>query len=520
MNNFEPRKPISPNVIVQEKRPISRQPLPKQKTGRRFLRWTLLILAILVVTTGLAVLVKTIKLTDKIFVGERSSFTKKIVDFFSRGEDAKLIGEDLGQINILLLGIGGANHDGGYLADTIMLAQIRPDLNKAVISSIPRDYLVNLKSYGYRKINASFAEGYARNKNFNEAGQLAAQTVSDITGVQVHYFAVVDFKGFEEAVDLLGGVTVDVPTTFTDYTFPDEKDGYLPAVTFKQGTEQMTGKRALIFARSRHAAGGEGSDFARSQRQQIIMQAVKQKIVDLNLVSDAGKINQLVTVLGDHFHTNIQPAELFHLYNLTKGYGRESIISNNLDPSTKLICPKIQEETGAYVLVPCPGYSANDVRKFFTEAFDRQGPVAEESVIWMGDSTGGKLYSAAEKKLSQAGFTVYKVDYSTKPLEKSVVYAVNDRPKTMKFIEEELNARTVTLPPPGLTIDKAKVDVILILGGDASAVESVTTKPTPSPTPTKATPTPTPTKPTPYPTPYPAPYATPPNLPKTIDIND
>jgi LCP family protein required for cell wall assembly len=472
---------ISPKVTVWDpsnptptSAPIPAQQ-PKPKRSRKVLRYILLVLGLLIITIGVAVAIKAARLSDKIFVGEKTSFTKKIADLFSFGEDTKLKGEDLGQINILLIGIGGAGHDGGYLADTIMVAQIRPDVNKLVLSSIPRDYFVNLKQYGYRKINASFAEGYNKNKSYSEGGELARKTVGEVTGLDIPYFAVVDFKGFEQAIDLLGGVSVTIPNTFTDYTFPNENNGYLPPVTFKEGVEQMTGKRALIYARSRHAAGGEGSDFARSQRQQLIMQSVKQKVVELNLVSDAGKINQLVTVLGDHFHTNIQLSELFRLYSLTKNLPREHIIANNLDPSTKLICPKIQEESGAYTLVPCAGKTALDVQRFFTDAFDQTTVLNETSVVWLGDSTGGKLYSAAEKKLTQAGLTVFKINYdSTKPLEQSVYYEVNSKPQTTEFIKDALDARSVTLAPPGVNINKEKVDVVVILGGKVPVVESAT----------------------------------------------
>jgi polyisoprenyl-teichoic acid--peptidoglycan teichoic acid transferase len=505
MKTFEPKKDIAPKISIQELQIPVRTQAERPRKRRRPLRWILFSLFLIIAVLGSVVLAKTIKLTDKIFVGEQTSFSKKIVDFFRGSDGAKLEGEDLGQINILLLGIGGAGHDGGYLADTIILAQIRPDINKMVLSAIPRDYLVNLKQYGYRKINASFAEGYNQNKNFNEGGKLAREAVFEVTGLTIPYFAVVDFTGFEQAVDLLGGVSVDIPKTFTDFTFPDEKDGYIPAVTFKQGLEVMTGRRALMYARSRHAAGGEGSDFARSVRQQLIIQAAKQKITELNLVSDAGKINQLATVLGNHFHTNIQPAELFRLYNLTKDYKSDGVISSNLEPSTKLICPDILEENGAYVLVPCAGYTATDIKKFFSDAFEGPAPVGEQSVIWMADSSNGQtLYTAAEKKLTKAGFVVYKVSYTTKPLEQSVVYAVNERPKTLSLIKDELNARSVTLPPPGINIDKNKVDIILILGGKPPAVESSTTlKQVPETTKNSTPKTPVPVSPIPKQSPLP-----------------
>ena len=109
--------------------------------------------------------------------------------------------------------------------------------------------------------------------------------MQNLTGLQVPYFAVMDFSGFEKAIDQVGGVDVTVDRTFTDYQYPDSGTGYLPPQTFTAGPQHMDGARALIFARSRHAAGVEGSDFARSQRQQKIIDAFKQKVLSMNLVS-------------------------------------------------------------------------------------------------------------------------------------------------------------------------------------------------------------------------------------------
>ncbi len=410
---------------------------------------------------------RAVNLSDKIFVGKKTTFFEKVRDFIRGGGDnAKLVGEDLGQINILLLGIGGEGHDGPYLSDTIILAEIRPDLGEISLVSIPRDYLATLPdNLGNRKINAAFAEGFNKKKDWDEAGLWARQAVEKMSGQKIPYFAVIDFAGFEKAINQVGGVDVHIDQTFTDYSYPDNNLGYLPPLTFTEGDEHMNGTRALQFARSRHAAGPEGSDFARSTRQKKIISAFKAKVLSLNLITNAGTINSLLGTFADHFHTNVTPGEMFHLFSLIKEHNLNSFISLSLDPATSLVCPKIMEDTGAYVLVPCEGKSEADIKNFFKNVFSLGKMVQEKSAIWLSTSSGDRTaYQQADQKLKETGLTVWELAYKGEALNKNIFYQVNPKPATAEFIKNTLNATEVTLPPPGVNINKEKVDVIIILG--------------------------------------------------------
>ena len=444
---------------------------PHQPKGKRILKWTLIIMGLLILIIGALVVVRATGLANKIFVGKDTSVFGRISDLItSQTGINKLSGESNGQVNVLLLGIGGPGHDGPYLSDTIILAQLRPKEKKANLISIPRDYLVNTKEIGQRKINAVFAESYQRNEDWDKAGESIREVVSKMSGQEVPYFAVIDFSGFEKTIDLLGGVDVQIDRTFTDYTFPDKKLGYLPAVTFTEGQEHMDGERALIFARSRHASGEEGTDFARSLRQQKIITAAKEKVQSLNIVADAGKINELFTIVGNHFHTNMSPGQLLRAYSLAKDFGPDQISSLSLDEAGGLVCPQTLEESGAFVLTVCPGKTSEDIRNFFQNSFTSGQVSSEKATVWLADSsTTGKLYKKAEAELNNAGLTVYKVIYGGKPLTQSVVYNVNHKPSTTDYIINTLKASAVTLPPPGIKIDPNKVDVIVILGSSDAA---------------------------------------------------
>ena len=449
----------------------SPEPLPPHKPkGKRFLKWLLIIIGVVILGLGILVAARASGLADKIFVGKDTSVFGRISDLISsQTGGSRLEGESDGQVNVLLLGIGGPGHDGPYLSDTIILAQIRTDDKKANLISIPRDYLVNTKEIGQRKINAVFSESYQKHKDWDKAGASVREVVSKMSGLDIPYFAVVDFQGFEKTIDLLGGVDVQIDSTFTDYTFPDKRFGYLPAVTFEEGQEHMDGERALIFARSRHAAGSEGTDFARSLRQQKIITAAKEKVQSLNLVADAGKINELFTIVGNHFHTNMSPGQLLRAYGLTKDFGPDQISSLSLDEAGGLVCPQTLEESGAFVLTVCPTKTSEDIRNFFQNSFSTGQVSSEKAVVWLADSTPtGTLYKKAESELNNAGLTVYKVIYGGKPLSQSVVYSVNHKPSTSEYIAKALNASAVTLPPPGIKIDPKKVDVIVILGSTNS----------------------------------------------------
>ena len=474
-------QPVSGNLNLLK--PKISPALKPRHSGGKFKKLLALLVVIILLLGGMLT-IKAMNLSDKIFVGQKYSFFQKI-QLAIRGAfgGETLIGEDLGQVNILLLGIGGEGHDGPYLTDTMIIAQIRPDIGQATLTSLPRDYLAELpNNLGYRKINAAFAEGFNLHKDYNEAGKWATQTTEKVTGLKIPYFAVVDFAGFEKAVDLLNGLDITVDHEFTDYEYPNgDKNAAGPIcsaapedassscrylkINFIAGQQHMTGETALRFARSRHGNNNEGSDFARSLRQQKVITTFKSKLLELNLITDSGKINTLLNTFANHFHTNINPAEFSRLFNLTKEKNIQKFLSSSLDEQSGLICPKILEENGAWVLVPCVGKSAADIQGFFKNSFVIGRLKEENSVVWLGSSTDNKTdYNTAYKLLRNTGLTVWEVGYGQGPLSENLVYQVNPKPATTEYIKNELKAVEVTTPPPGIKIDKDKVDIIILLG--------------------------------------------------------
>ena len=185
-------------------------------------------------------------------------------------------GQKEDKINILVMGMGGANHDGGYLSDTNIIISIKPSTNEVAMISIPRDMSVDIEGYGWTKIN--FAHAYGEMKKKGYGGEFARKTFEKNLNIQIPYYFTVDFQAFADIINAVGGVTVDVPRSFIDYSYPDNNYGY-QTVNFQQGIQEMNGDRALIFSRSRHGTNGEASDFARAKRQQLVIAALKEKLL-------------------------------------------------------------------------------------------------------------------------------------------------------------------------------------------------------------------------------------------------
>lgn len=438
----------------------------QKKTARAWLKTVLLILLALITILGALVLYRAADLSKKIFSGQTTTFFSKVWEAI-RGSTGhlSLLGENKGQINILLLGVGGAGHEGPYLTDTMILAQIRPKDSEVAFISIPRDLLAELPNHlGSRKINAVFAEGLARSQDWNEAGRWSKMAVERLSGQTIPYFAVIDFKGFQKAIDEIGGLEINIEHSFTDNEFPNERLGYLPPISFNQGQEHMDGARALEFARSRHGNNNEGSDFARGLRQQKVMKAFKDKVLQMNLITGLGRLNSLLGIFADNFHTNLSPGEILRLYDIAKEQNIQTFLSLNFGLETELVCPTSSETLG-YILTLCENKTASDVYNFFKNAFVLGKLAQEKSVVWLADSTQTpNAYQKAEKALKLAGLTVWQLEYEKDDLPQSIVFQVNPKPATLEYVKNILKVKEVTLPPPGVKVDAGKVDIIVILG--------------------------------------------------------
>jgi LCP family protein required for cell wall assembly len=186
-----------------------------------------------------------------------------------------------GRVNFLIMGYGGSGHDGAYLTDSMVIISLMPQSHHTTLISVPRDLWVQNPSGSgnYTKLNDVYPVAAGdTNTNPLAGGNAAAAKVSVVTGLQVNYWMTINFSGFKDFIDAIGGVDVNVPDGFTA-NYPANDDPTVnpnwTKVTFTPGEQHMDGARAIIYARARYVINNsaEASDFARSARQQLIMKA-------------------------------------------------------------------------------------------------------------------------------------------------------------------------------------------------------------------------------------------------------
>ncbi len=210
--------------------------------------------------------------------------------------------------NFLLLGIGGGDHEGSDLTDTMILVSVNQTTGDVAMISVPRDIWVpSMRA----KVNTAYH--YGEEKQLGGGFVLAKSAVSEIVGLPVHYAALINFTNFEKFIDSIGGVDINVQTAFDDYEYPipdrenDLCDGDVQTkcrfehLHFDQGPQHMSGNLALKYVRSRHAVGDEGSDFARSRRQENLILAIKAKLVSKEILANPAKIKSIYTSLSQSF---------------------------------------------------------------------------------------------------------------------------------------------------------------------------------------------------------------------------
>ncbi|KKU20709.1 MAG: Cell envelope-related transcriptional attenuator [Candidatus Nomurabacteria bacterium GW2011_GWA1_46_11] len=186
------------------------------------------------------------------------------------------------RINFAILGISGGQHEGRDLTDTLIFVSIDQSTGDTALLTIPRDlWIPSLRA----KINTAYHYGEKRQPG---AGGLilAKSALSEVLDQPVDFALLIDFSGFVQAIDAIGGIDITIDNAFIDSKFPipgKENDPCdtcrYETVSFSSGLQRMDGATALKFVRSRNADGDEGTDFARSQRQTKVIRAFEKKFL-------------------------------------------------------------------------------------------------------------------------------------------------------------------------------------------------------------------------------------------------
>jgi polyisoprenyl-teichoic acid--peptidoglycan teichoic acid transferase len=177
--------------------------------------------------------------------------------------------------NFVAIGVDRREESEIPRTDTIMIGNVDVPNHRLGLVSIPRDLVVEIPGYGQDRINTAYVYGEQFRERDGGIG-LLRRTIERNFGVPIHHFGMIDFQCFRTAVDAVGGVTVDVPRPIVDRFYPTEDYSY-KTVRFDPGVQRMDGERALEYARTRNP----DNDFGRIRRQQLIVAALRQELLQL-----------------------------------------------------------------------------------------------------------------------------------------------------------------------------------------------------------------------------------------------
>ncbi len=359
-------------------------------------------------------------------------------------------------INILILGVGGPGHDGPYLTDTMLVLSVNKKNNKVAMISIPRDLLVNTYKFSKQKINALNA--YAEAERPGSGAKFARDVISELLRIPINYYARVDFSAFLQLVDAVGGVDVDVARAFSDPLYPRVSDpAQTTTVTFNAGPQHMDGNTALIFARSRHGNNNEGSDFARSRRQQQIILALKNKILTSDTLLSPTKIKDIYQILKDHIDTDVNAWEAIQLVNSYKNinFSADNIAMNVLDagPDAPLYATYYNNQ---YVLLPKKP-DLSDLRAIAANPFSMEAKkyigaykdASGVSVMVLNGTNVAGMAALEAQALADLGYKIKSTGNApAQNFEKSVIYNItpsekNDALQNLKSVLEANVAQSI-----------------------------------------------------------------------------
>ena len=320
--------------------------------------------------------------------------------------------------NVLLLGYGGAGHDGGLLTDTMIVGHIIPKEKKLILISIPRDLWVPMEvvagTESAYKINAAYAIGsddkaYPKKpkkyQGDNGGLVMAKEAVQKATGFPMDFAVAIDFSGFTNIMKTLGGIFIEVPYPFEDKWYPvkgkeketcgkSEEDmaktiatlsGQLleqefpcryETLKFEKGKQFMEGETALKFVRSRHSEVG-GGDFGRSLRQQAFLMGVKNRLLSF---SGATKILPLIKNGIAMVHTDIS---LQDVMNMVERYGDPSSYTiESIYLTDQTILTFSTSANGQSILIPKSGFEDwQSVHAYIADELTKISSASQSAVI-------------------------------------------------------------------------------------------------------------------------------------------
>ena len=390
------------------------------------------------------------------------NYTKQVVwsvvKTFAKTTGTEAKKDGLWNVNILLLWVGGKNHDGWYLTDSMMIASFNPKLKTLTFLSIPRDLYVKYPWWWWWRINYIFARTYLKTRSFDKAADALENKLEKITWVDINYYVMVDFWWFEKMVDDLWWVTINVPETLIDHRYPWPNWSY---VTFKitKWIHHLDGATALKYARSRHST----SDFSRSARQEQIIKAILHKITSSDIIASPRKLKSLYMQFKSTIKTDFDFNTILSFVPYAKEIKIHSYVLNadcylkptywkNLTPWCFVYPAERASFNGQAVLLP-DGATPNNVENYdkikkfafivlgYPELWLENGKI--QILNWIEKKKIRKFYrwylkpvaSKLAFKLKNYWFNIVDVRNSTTSFEQTTTYIYKNKPITQDLLK-------------------------------------------------------------------------------------
>lgn len=393
-------------------------------------------------------------------------------------DPSKLRGEGDGRVNVLLMGRAGEGGEAPDLTDTMIVVSIDPINNEAGIVSIPRDLYVTVPDAGSMKINQVFYTG--KNQILNSSPEinddvkkratengynLAKSTVEEVLGIPIHYRGMVDFTGFKKAIDTVGGLDVKVPKTVQEHMLIDGRPYYL---NVKKGEKHFEGHEALAYARSRYTS--EKGDFDRSERQRLMIVALKDKILSADTFTNPAKIAQLLDNFGSHVQTDFSLSDIARLKEIFQQIDSSKISSIDLvnPPNDYLTTTMLG---GLSVVLPKSGADDYEAIHSYIRNTLRDGYLKNENANVMILNGTNRVGLATEKanELKSYGYNIGTIDNAPngRSYSRTVLIDLTHGQKkyTKRYLEQRFGTIAVESPPDN-SIQSNSAEFIVILGSD------------------------------------------------------
>jgi LCP family protein required for cell wall assembly len=372
------------------------------------------------------------------------------------------------RVSLLVMGLDyrdWAAGEGPPRTDTMILFTIDPINRTAGILSIPRDLWVNIPGFDYGRINSAYQLGEA----YTVVGggpQLATDTVEELLGVPIDYYAQVDFGAFVRFIDEIGGVKLDVPEKIKIDPLGDNT-----SKTLKPGIQTLPGDLALAYVRARKTEGG---DFDRAQRQQQVILAIRNRILEFDMLPHLiSKAPVLYEELSAGLRTNLSLDLAIRLAWLAVQIPSDKIKQGSIgsDQVSFATSPDGQQD----VLKPI----TEKIRLLRDEIFTESGPAspmaldldvteqlaAENAriIVLNGSSTAGLAASTADY-LKSLGFNYVETGNAENFATYTEITFYTGKPYTVKYLVEMMNISEFRIKH---VLDPTRgADIVIILGDD------------------------------------------------------